>query len=210
MPSRAQVLHDYPWGKPPPRVRRPVSFRWNADDPVNLPRTSLWRDGAGVIIAALATVAIVGSAAYSAYARGPRLLIETPTLPHEGRWQPDPDLVQAHVTNALSGPALAAPSGGAGPHAFDMVMPMPAPERAHPSSDRPATGEVIIDDAAPGAQDSFPQGPDRSAFGPAEPAETETTPYPNPTTTPPELLTPPAQPAELPAPSHAPDNPYRD
>ncbi len=196
MASRAHVIQDYPFGNPAPRVRRVVRYR--NEDPVVLPRSSVWSTGAGLIAVALAGAAIVGGSAYAAYHTEPAGMAETPAAPLDRDWQPQPTNVRAAVTNLLSGPALAAPS---------KALPM---LQSDIETDTPIvsgnSSEVSIDDSAPGAQPRFPQ---MAPPAPLSPPDSPPTTIPNPTTTPPDAIAPPTKSPEIPTPVLDPENPYR-
>jgi hypothetical protein len=188
MASRAQVI-DYSFQGHVPRARRPLRFQTN--DPVVLPRSREWDISGGLIAAALAATALVAGVTYAVYYTAPPTLAETPTLSLEREYQPNADLARTSALKALSGPAVAAPDA---PHL--MAEPLVTPAAPSETSDVPNRSEVVIDDAAPGAQDTFPQPVE------TQPMTTPAAPYPNPTITPPEAIAPAAEPAD-------PENPYR-
>jgi hypothetical protein len=201
MASRAHVIPDYSFSNPQSqaRPRRPVI--WYRDDPVVVPRSSVWSAGGGVIVAAIAIGAIVAASAYSAFRAEPPKLAETPVAPLEDTWQLDPLVQDAHVTNLLAGPTRAVPS-------------LAAPNDASAFDDEPFVSsrpdEVIIDDSAPGVQEHLPGVASEPPSTPSAPAVEEPKPYPNPTTTPPEAIAPPSTTPETPTPALDPENPYRD
>ena len=205
MASRAHVLHDYSFGRGSERPRRELRFR--TDEPVNLPRTGMLRLGGGLILAALTAGALVAGSAYAVlYVPAPAMAV-TPTTPLTRDFAANPELGRANVTNQLSGPAHAVPQlGTLGPIEED--VPMFSHES---SSDSSPSSEVLIDDSAPGAQQTFPQPNQSSSLPPETPALPATTPeapYPNPTLTPPEGIAPDASP-QTPTPALDPENPYR-
>lgn len=185
MASRAQAI-DYSFQGHTPRPRRPLRFQTN--DPVVIPRSRDWEISGGLIAAALAATALVAGATYAVYYTAPPTLTETPTTALEREYEPNRELARASALTALSGPAVAAPDA---PRL--MSEPLVTPEA---TSDVPNRSEVLIDDSAPGAQDTFPQPTENQL------TTTPAPPYPNPTTTPPEALAPAAEPAN-------PENPYR-
>lgn len=214
MASRAHVIHDYSFHGDTPRQRRPVRFQTN--DPVVLPRSSSWDINGGLILAALAATALVTAGTYAVYNTAPPALAETPTAPLERDYQPDAEVAHANALKALSGPTLAAPD------APKPVSSLPLESQdtssgsgttttATPSSTSSRSGdsEVIVNDSAPGAQDSFPQPSDnQSRLAPSAP-------YPNPTMTPPEGIAPSEEtprdvaPADTSEPLPVRENPYR-
>ncbi len=193
MASRAHVIQDYSFGNHAPRLRRVV--RYQNEDPIVLPRTSVWSTGAGLVAVAIAAAAIVGGSAYAAYHTEPATMAETPAAPLERDWQPQSANVRAAVTNLLSGPAVAAPSQAAPtlPSDFEADTPIVTGN----------SSQALIDDSAPGAQDHFPQST------PLTPPDGPATTVPNPTTTPPDAIAPPNAAPETPTPVLDPENPYR-
>jgi|GEM_PF-4389877 len=209
MASKAHVLHDYSFGS---AHSRPRQLYYRREDPVELPRTSVWRAGGGALATAIAMGALVIGSVYAAFHEAPPpLMAETPALPPLENWQPDPNLSQAHVMNVLLGPALAVPDKPVALLGTDTAEDVPSttsestPTATSPStstsselpsfeSRAPESREVIIDDSK-----MYPPA--------ATPA-----PYPNPTTTPPDAIAPPqTQPgATIPGPGLDPENPYRD
>jgi hypothetical protein len=185
MASRAQAI-DYSFQGQSPRQRRPLRFQTN--DPVVIPRSRDWEISGGLIAAALAATALIAGATYAVYYTAPAKLAETPTTSIERELEPNGDYARANALTALSGPAVAAPDA---PHL--MSEPLVTPEA---TSDVANRSEVVIDDSAPGVQETLPQ--------PAvnQPTTTPAAPYPNPTITPPEMVAPAAEPAD-------PENPYR-
>lgn len=189
MASRAHAI-DYSLQGNVPRQRRPLRFQTN--DPVVIPRSRDWEIGGGLIAAALAATALVAGATYAVYYTAPPTLAQTPTTSIERDYEPNPDWSRANALTALSGPATAAPDA---PHL--MSEPLVTPEMTSSSlSDVSSRSEVVIEDSAPGAQDTFPQPSEN------QPTTTPAAPYPNPTTTPPEALSPASGTAD-------PENPYR-
>jgi len=196
MASRAHIIHDYSLAPPRARTHRQV---WFNDDPVVLPRSSVWRAGGGIIATALAVGALVAAGAFAGYRTDTPTLSETPALPLADDWQPDTFVQQAHVTALLAGPAHAVPSVAGPSAAFDSEPFVSAP-----------THETVIDDSAPGVQEHLPGVTPPSALVPDQPVVTPPATYPNPTTTPPEAVAPPNTNPETPTPALDPENPYRD
>ncbi|MES1186601.1 MAG: hypothetical protein ABUL60_22500 [Myxococcales bacterium] len=196
MASRAHVIHDYSFSNPQARPRRQIRYR---DDPVVVPRSSVWRAGGGVVVSALALGAIVAASAYAAYHPEPPALAETPSAPLLDTWQLDPLVQDAHVTNLLAGPARAVPNRAA-PNAGSFLDDEPF------ISTPP--DQVIINDSAQGVQEHLPGVAPEPAPASTAPEVAEPKPYPNPTTTPPEAIAP-----TSPTPQTStldPENPYRD
>jgi hypothetical protein len=197
MASRAHVIHDYSVPGPRARTHRQV---WDRNDPVVLPRSSVWSAGAGVIAAALTIGAIVAASAFAGYHTDTPALSETPALLLADHWQPDSFVEQAHVTNLLAGPARAVPS-------------LAAPNSSARLDDEPLVSspahEMIIDDPTPGVQGQRPGVASRSPLVPDKPGVVAP-PYPNPTTTPPEAIAPPNASPQTPTPALDPENPYPD
>lgn len=202
MASRAHAIHDYSLAPSHARTRRQV---WYRNDPVVVPRSSLWRTGGGVIVTALAMGAIVAGSAYAAFRSEPPALAETPTAPLEDSWQLDSFVQQANVANLLSGPARAVPSlEGANSAARLDEEPMfsePAPSNTLPSLPTEPSSGSSSEPPLPGTRTLPYPGPATTA-----PA----LPYPNPTTTPPDAVAPPDTAPETPTPALDPENPYRD
>jgi hypothetical protein len=201
MASRAHVLYDYPLHRDSHAPRR--GARRSTDDPVVLPRVSAFSMSGGLIIAALTAGALVAGSAFDLFrAPAPAAMAETPMIPLERDYSVDQAPAAANVTNQLSGPAHAVPQVG---NMSDVEpsedVPLFSSESSPVSSDNSRGPEVIINDSAPGAQESFPQPP--SATPAVDPA-----PYPNPTTTPPDAIAPESAPG-APTPVLEPENPYR-
>lgn len=202
----AHVYHDHPFGRVPPRRRREVSFRDREEEPIVLPRSSLFRAGGGLLLALTAGAAIVAGSAYAAYHTDAPALLPTPTSPLSRGWQPDPDVTHAKVTNLLSGPALAAPERGAEASAGDaMTGDSPQGESLRSTSAGPSRAQSKSDDSI------LEDGALAPSFPPV--------PYPNPTMTPPEGIAPPDSAPQAPTPDSAPqaptpaldpENPYHD
>lgn len=191
MASRAHAIPSYSFDREVSRRRRPVVFQTN--DPVVLPRSRSWDINGGLIAAAAAATLLVAGATYAVYYTEPARLTATPTASLEREYVPDGDLARVNALKALSAPTIAAP-------VESMSMPaMPATTESTFDSGAgfmPSTrSEVIIDDSAPGVQDTLPQ--------PAEQGPT-TAPYPNPTTTPPDAIAPAEESMTLDT-----ENPYR-
>jgi hypothetical protein len=185
MASRAHAIHDYSLIGAPERHRRQVRFETN--DPVVLPRHHATGITAGLLGAGAAAIALVAGATYAVYYTGLPSLEETPAVATVNDWHPDQQITAAQLTNVLSGPTIA-------------VRDLPIPGIADGYNEP----QVIVNDSAPGAQETFPQ--------PAEPSMSTApaAPYPNPTTTPPEGMAPPEASPQTPTPAVEPDNPYRD
>lgn len=196
MASKAHVIHDYSFGGARSLRRRQAWYL--RDEPITLPKSSLWAAGFGAIATAAATAAIVAGAAYAAFHVAPARLTETPTLAPAEAWQPDLAAVnQAGLVNLLQGPALAVPDKATLPSES-------ADETAAATTTSPDTREVIIDDTKLYPLDESKRYP-RTA-----PPEQPPVLYPNPTTTPPDAIAPPASTPAQPSPSLDPENPYRD
>ena len=183
MASKAHVSHDYSFDHAPTRPRRQ---RWlPLDEPIELPRKSIWSVGGGALVTVLTMASLVVGSAYAA-SRSRSVapsLSETPTLPLADTWQLDPSFAQARLTNLLTGPALAAP---------DKTVVTNTTNTTEAPKNVPHAHEVVSDDSAP------------------YPAETRAAPYPNPTTTPPDAIAPPHTDPLVPTPLLDPENPYRD
>lgn len=181
MASRAHVFPDYSYGREVSRRRRPVVFQTN--DPVVLPRSRSWDINGGLIAAAAAATLLVAGATYAVFYSEPTRLAETEAASLQREYQPDSDWARVNALKALSGPVVATP------RAVEMsTLPTEATAPSTPSSFDSGAGlmpasrsEVIINDSAPGVQDSLPQ--------PSE-AQPSLAPYPNPTTTPPDAIAP--------------------
>ena len=186
MASKAHVIHDYSFGHARTRPRRQLWFP--LDEPVELPRSSIWSTGGGALVTVLTMASLVVGSAYAASRSVAPSLAETPTLPLAETWQPDPSFAQATLTNLLTGPALAAPDKAV---VINTPLATDAPKTEAPKNVSHAH-EVISDDSAP------------------YPAETRAAPYPNPTTTPPDAIAPPHTDPLVPTPLRDPENPYRD
>lgn len=201
MASRAHVVYDYPLPSDSDAPRRRA--RHSTDDPVVLPRVSAFSMSGGLIIAALTAGALVAGSAFDLFrAPAPAVLAETPTTPLERDYSVDQMPVVASITNQLSGPTHAVLQAGNMSEAEPSgEVPLFSSESSQVSSDSSRGPEVIINDSAPGAQESFPQRP--SAAPSAAPA-----PYPNPTSTPPDDIAPESAP-QTPTPVLEPENPYR-
>jgi len=181
MASKAHVTHDYSFGHAPTRSRRQLWLP--LDEPIELPRKSLWSVGGGALITVLAMASLLVGSEYAASSRVAPSLAETPALPLAETWQPDSSLAQARLTNLLKGPALAVPDQAV---ATNPTNTSEAPKNvSHPH-------EVVSDGAAP------------------YPAETRAAPYPNPTTTPPDAFAPPNTDPRVPTPLLDAENPYRE
>jgi hypothetical protein len=193
MASRAHVIHDYPLQ---PRQRRPLRFQTH--DPVVLPRSRDWDINGGLIAAALAATALVAAATYAVFYTQPPQLNATPALSLERDYEVDPSFARVNALKALSGPVIAAPDR------FNASLP-PANDGLSTSSvgheSWSGSGEVMINDSAPGVQETLPQPDQPSAMPPAT--------YPNPTSTPPDAIAPPDVQPETPTPVLDPENPYR-
>jgi hypothetical protein len=206
MASKAHVFHDYSFGS---AHSRPRQLWYRREDPVELPRNSIWRAGGGALLATLAAMgALVLGSAYAASRETPPQMAETPALPPLENWHPDPTVNQAQVMNVLLGPALSAPEKPAPFVDANPAGDVPStstssesPSSASPSSESPSfdsrapkSREVIIDDSK-----MYPPTP--------TPA-----PYPNPTTTPPDAIAPTetAPAPAVPVPVPEPENPYFD
>jgi hypothetical protein len=198
MASRAHSFHDYSFGS---AHSRPRQLYYRREDPVQLPRTSIWRAGGGALVTAVAMGALVIGSAYAALRETPPPLVEeTPALPPLENWQPDPALTRAHVLKGLQGPAMSVPEKaasfaesevGTGSEQGVSSPSLPPISSEAPFMSRPPESrEVIIDDSKMYPPTSTP------------------VPYPDPTTTPPDVIAPPEMGPSTPAPD--PENPYRD
>jgi hypothetical protein len=202
MASKAHVIPGYSFHNAGSRPRREVWYR--SEDPVVLPRSSVWSVGGGLIIAAFAASALLVAGAYAVTHTETAVLAETPMTPLEKDWTPSVDTTRANVTNVLSGPAFAAPSlatlAGGTDAAADMSSIVTDESHGY-----------VIDDSAPGAQQRFPQSsPPSEPSLPQNmsPAVMPPATYPNPTTTPPEGIAPPDATPRTPTPVTDPENPY--
>lgn len=203
MASRAHVINDYSFGNHTARVRRVVRYR--EEDPIVLPRSSVWSTGAGLIAVALAAAAIVGGSAYAAYHTEPAAMAETPALPLDRDWQPQSANARAAVTNVLSGPALAAPSKPQtmSDRDFDAEAPILSGNASQPGNDDSASRATTPYPRV--TTTPFPQETPEAATPPDSPPST----VPNPTTTPPDAIAPPNTSPDTPTPVLDPENPYR-
>jgi hypothetical protein len=211
MASRAQAIHDYSFGYARTRPRHEVWYPAD-EDPVVLPRSEHW-SGSGVLAAAaaVATVLVVGFG-YVMYTMSQPTLRPTQESGIVSSWQPDPEIARSKALIAAVGPSLSLRS-----------IAEPPSEQVAPQADSPnvvttptrsnavvgGSSEVLINDSAPGAQESFPQPSTVDSGKVTAPSDATAPPavYPNPTTTPPDQVAP-ATP-EAPAPSLDPENPYR-
>jgi hypothetical protein len=201
MAARAHAVHDYSFAGASERPRRHVWLR-DDDDEVVLPRGRGTQVTGALVLSAVLASALVAGAAYAVYSAAPPELSQAPAAaPLLKEWQPDPALTQANIAKAMQGPAIATPAVEA-PMATeataDVLQAPPVPSRER---------EVILDDSAPGFQETLPQPPTPNVA--EQPALTQPqlpdpilpkkeaptspdSPYPNPTTTPPEMSQPPA------------------
>ena len=195
MASRAHVIHDYSFGGTRALRRRQAWYL--ADDPIKLPKSSVWVVGFGALATAAATAAIVAAGAYAAFHVAPARLTETPALAPTEIWRPDlAAMSEAGRVRLMQGPAFAV---------RDKALPLASregPEEAAMSSSD--SREIIIDDSQLYPLDDSKRYP-RTA-----PPEQPPVQYPNPVTTPPEGIAPPATTPVEPAPTLDPENPYRD
>ena len=189
MASKTHNFHDYSFGSAHSRPRQ-VFYR--REDPVELPRTSVWRAGGGALVAAAAVTALVLGSAYAAFREPtPPLLEQTPALPPMDTWRADTTLTQAHVINALQGPAMSVPEQAAtagAPEAEEDVPSSVSPfaESRSPesrSSQSPSSESPSFASPLPESRDIIT---DDSKTSPPAPAR-----YPHPTTTPPDAIAPP-------------------
>jgi hypothetical protein len=218
MASRAHVVYDYPLQRDSHWPRRGAWSR--NEEPVVIPRNSVFMASGGLIMAALTAGALLAGSAYAMLNMPAPPLAETPTTPLQRGYTPDAQLAQANITNELSGPAHAVPQVANAAFVEDNAPMFGSEPSFAPTKPRLDDGsslgsgrdrEVIIDDSAPGAQRGFPQ-PQTTT-----PREQPRPPYPNPTTTPPEGIAPESLPPEAPAPAlpapvpttpAEPENPY--
>jgi hypothetical protein len=206
MVARAHAIHDYSFAGAPTRPRRQV---WLQDDEeVVLPRES--RTGTVLVMSAIVASALVAGASYFVYRTAPPVLAETPTAPLLKSWEPDAALTQATALRALQGPALAVPS-------VESLAPDQGAEPGEVLQQSQGSREVIIDDAAPGLQQSLPQPAGNDQLPASEaPSTTDAPPssaappaiYPDPTTTPPEMVEPPSASPQAPVLDLDAENPY--
>jgi hypothetical protein len=211
MASRSHVIHDYRFGGSPTRSRREV---WYPDeDPVVLPRSSSWSVSGGLIAAALTASALIAASVLSiSYRDAPPQLAETPTAPLEREWQPDSQVAQANVVQALNHRALSVPSAVS---VANLPLEADTPSdggRVRSTPSRRESHQYPIDDSAPGAQERFPQPPQSKPLVPETPVlpvDLPQAPYPNPTMTPPEGVAPSDAAPETPTPELERENPYR-
>lgn len=205
MAARTHSVHDYSFARDSERPRRQVWLRDDRDDDeVVLPRGRGTQITGVLVLSAFLASALVAGAAYAVYWAAPPKLSEGPAAaPLVKEWHPDPALSQANFAKAMQGPAAAAPAVDA-PTISETTSEAShaAPAVAHDRDD-----EVILNDSAPGFQDSLPQSPKPNVAEQPEltqptvpdpilpkkeaPANPDS-PYPNPTTTPPEMTQPPA------------------
>jgi hypothetical protein len=201
MAARAHAVHDYSFAGASERPRRQVWLR--DDDEVVLPRGRGSQVTGALVLSAVLASALVAGAAYAVYWAAPPELAAAPAAaPLSKEWQLDNTVTQANVFKALRGPAAATPAVAALPASEE---PADVPQASQAA---PRERETIIDDSAPGLQESLPQPatprtpdqqptltqpmlPDPILPNKETPASPEA-PYPNPTTTPPEMTDPPA------------------
>ena len=203
MASKTHDFHDYSFGS---AHARPRQVWYRREDPVELPRTSVWRAGGGALVAAAAVAALALGSAYAAFREPPPQLVEqTPALPPIATWQPDAAFTQAHVINMLQGPARSVPEKAATPVATETEneVPWPSGESPSPVSRAPGAPSPEAPSFASPAPESRDLIGDDSKLYPPAPA-----PYPDPTTTPPEAIAP-SGPGTMTSPSDA-ENPYQD
>lgn len=202
MAARTHPIHDYSFARDSERPRRQVWLRNDRDDDeVVLPRGGGTQITGVLVLSAFLASALVAGAAYAVYWAAPPQLSEGPAAaPLVKEWHPDPALSQANIVDAMQGPAAAAPAVNA---------PTISETTSDASQAAPAAArdDVILNDSAPGFQESLPQSPTPDVA--AQPELTQPTlpepilprkeapaspdsPYPNPTTTPPEMTQPPA------------------
>jgi len=199
MASRAHAVRHYSFGNV---ASRPQSDAWyRREDPVVLPRSGGVRLDYRLIAAALAASALVTAATYGVFYTAPPIVAETAELPLSGAWSLDTAALEsAHVSRALSGPAVAA--------------------RDVPRAQQRSEPEVFFDE---GAAASEPTSSDVSASSTSlsspeafstpsvptdAPRDAAPAPYPNPTTTPPDAIAPPEA-SPIDAPKLDTENPYR-
>ena len=208
MASRTHDFHDYSFGS---AHSRPRQIWYRREDPVELPRTSIWRAGGGAIATAAAMGALMIGGAYAALREAPPpLLEETPALPPIEVWQPAATLSQAHVINVVQGPAMSVPekTGASVASETETEADVPsasfeAPSSQSPSFESPSSQSPSL--APPPSSASREVIIDDSKTYPATPA-----PYPNPTSTPPDAVAPPVADTPASTPPLDTENPYRD
>jgi hypothetical protein len=206
MASRTHDFHDYSFGS---AHSRPRQVWYRREDPVELPRTSVWTAGGGLLVAAAAMAALAIGGAYAAvHEAPPPLLEETQALPPIEAWQPTATLSQAQVINVLQGPAMSVPEKTGTSVASETEQDVPstsfeAPSSQSPSFEAPSSASPSL---APPPSESREVIIDDSKLYPPTPA-----PYPNPTTTPPDAVAPPVtDPSTATPPPLDTENPYRD
>ena len=205
MASRTHDFHDYSFGSAHSRSRQ---IWYRREDPVELPRTSIWRAGGGLLVAAAAMGALVIGGAYAAvHETPPPLLEETQALPPVEAWQPTATLSQANVINVLQGPAMSVPEKTGASRASETEEDAPstsfdAPSSPSSSFESRSSGSPSL---APPPSESREVIIDDSKMHPPTPA-----PYPNPTTTPPDAVAPPVVDPPTVTPPLDTENPYRD
>jgi hypothetical protein len=227
MAARAHAVHDYSSIGASERPRRQVWLRDEDYDAVVLPRGHQGSISGALILSAVLASVLVGGAAYGVYvATTPAAakMAETPAIPLDKSWQVDPAVTQANVAFALKGRPVAQTAAAA---AAPILTPADLPALQSRQAELPASSldgqhilrkEVVLDDAAPGFQESLPQPnvqtaplvdpklPEAVMPKPEAPVLPEP-PYPNPTTTPPEMTQPPVD-SGLGTPKTDPQNPY--
>jgi len=209
MASRAHVIHDYSYGRRSERPRRDVWYR--EEDPVVLPRASIWSSSGGLILAALAVGGLIAGSAYTAVHRpaSEPVLADTPTPPLvTPDFQLDPEIQRARVTNLLSGPAYAVTERGEAIAEPDAAGASAAASPSSPPAFVAGKQHMNADDAGSRAHDASPAAPKvpSTDTGASDLEGLPRAPYPNPTITPPDGVAPPDTPPEAPTPVLGPES----
>ncbi len=200
MAGKAHVDDGYSFASGARALRRRQAWYRN-DDPVALPRTSIWSAGGGAIATALATAALLIGSAYTAYRGAPPSMTETPASPLADNWQPDSHAGEARVVNLLYGPALSVPTKPASPGEISSETDAPSIASAR---------EVALDDSTTYLPQLESAAPRLESVDPGEPGIAPPAPYPNPTTTPPDAIAPPDFDRDRRTPILDAENPNRD
>lgn len=217
MAARAHAVQGYSYAGVSERPRRQVWLRDEDYDAVVLPRGHESSISTTLVISAVLASVLVGGAAYAVYrvtAPTAAAMAETPALPLDRSWEVDPAVTQANLAFALKGRPVMSVAA-----AQPILTPADLPaqslqstgEAEVPASSLDGQGilrkEVILDDSAPGFQESLPQPNVSESVMPKPEAPTlPNAPYPNPTTTPPEMTQPPLD--SVGTPRVDPENPY--
>jgi len=210
MASRAHVIHDYSYGRRSERPRHDVWYR--EEDPVVLPRASVWSSSGGLILAALAMGGLIAGSAYTALHRpaSEPVLAETPTPPLVAPdFQLDPEIQRARVTNMLSGPAYAVIEKGEAIAEPDEGAASLEAASSSPPAIVAGKQHMTVDDASSRTPDASPAAPKEPSTDTGTGADLQSlphAPYPNPTITPPDAVAPPDAAPDTPTPVLGPDS----